>query len=449
MGLARLLSARSNESRSTFSFDEYLRLITNEFTFSGIKYITPAASYAELTAAQGQRNPIVAACVAVRLLVFAEARFSWQSLNGGRPGKLFGNQELELLESPWQTATTGDLLARCEVDASFYGNSYWIRERSAFANRDILTRLDPTKVIIIDADVGGYSRELVGYAVTDQAGNVVGQWDASEVAHYRPLPDPTHPFRGRSWLDAILPDVTADTELTRYKTSFMQNSATPNMAVSLDAGVSPAQFESFVEKMDASHKGVANAFKTLYLGGGADVKVVGANFEQLNLKNVQGAIESRIAAAAGVPASIVGLSESMQGSSLNAGNYQAARRRFSDGTIRPLWRSVAGAMSTLLIAPRASRLWFDDRDISFCQEDVKDAADIKQVEAQALKTLIDGGFDPDSAIEAVTTGDFSVLTHSGLVSVQLQPPGTLADGPAADPADDSADDSAPQALPVA
>ncbi|MDI9754126.1 hypothetical protein QM274_18560, partial [Acinetobacter baumannii] len=81
------------------------------------------------------------------------------------------------------------------------------------------------------------------------------------------LPDPTHPFRGRSWLDAILPDVTADSELTRYKTSFLKNSATPNLAVSLDAGVSPAQFESFVEKMDASHKGVKNAFKTLYLGG--------------------------------------------------------------------------------------------------------------------------------------------------------------------------------------
>lgn len=426
MGLARLLPAR-NEPEARYSFDDYLRLITNEFTFNGIKYITPAASFAELTAAQGQRNPIVAACVAVRLLVFSEARFAWQVMASGRPGRLFGNESLALLEAPWPTATTGDLLARMEVDASFYGNSYWVRERSRIAGRDILTRLDPTKVVIVDADTGGYSRELVGYGVTDDAGNLVAQWDASEVAHYRPLPDPTHPFRGRSWLDAILPDVTADTELTRYKTSFLKNSATPNLAVSLDAAVSPAQFETFVEKMDSSHKGVTNAFKTLYLGGGADVKVVGANFDQLNMKNVQGGVETRIASAAGVPASIVGLSESMQGSSLNAGNYTAARRRFSDGTIRPLWRSAAGALSALIPAPtRGARLWFDDRDIPFCQEDVKDAADIKQVEAQALKTLIDGGFVADSAIEAITTGDFSRLVHSGLVSVQLQPPGTVA-----------------------
>lgn len=427
MGLARLLPARA-ETRADYSFDDYLRLITNEFTFNGIKYLTPAASFAELTAIQGQRNPIVAACVAARLLVFSEARFVWQRWVDSRPGSLFGTQSLEILESPWPTATTGDLLARMEVDASFYGNSYWVRERSAFANRDILTRLDPAKVVIIDADLGGYSRELIGYAVTDDAGNVVGQWEATEVAHYRPLPDPTHPFRGRSWLDAILPDVTADSELTRYKTAFLKNSATPNLAVSLDAGVTPDQFDEFVQMMDSSHKGVAKAFKTLYLGGGAKVQAIGANFEQLNMKNVQGGIETRVASAAGVPASIVGLSESMQGSSLNAGNYAAARRRFSDGTIRPLWRSASGALSALIPAPQGSpvRLWFDDRDISFCQEDVKDAADIKQVEAQALKTLVEAGFDPDSAINAITSGDYSVLSHTGMVSVQLQTPGVAA-----------------------
>lgn len=439
MGLARLLPAR-NSVESRYTVDDYLSWITNEFTFNGIKYITPAASFPEMTAAQGARNPIVAACVACRLLVFSEARFIWQGWNNSRPGNLFGNTELEILESPWPSATTGDLLARMEVDASFYGNSYWVRERSAFTNRTILTRLDPTKVVIIDADIGGYARERVGYAVTDDAGNVVAQWAADEVAHYKPIPDLTHPFRGASWLQAILPDVTADTELTRYKTSFLKNSATPNLAVSLDAAVTADQFEKFVEKMDASHKGVKNAFKTLYMGGGADVKVVGANFDQLNMKNVQGGIETRIASAAGIPGSILGIAESMQGSSLNAGNYQAARRRFSDGTVRPLWRSAAGAMSTLLRSPRQSRLWFDDRDISFCQEDVKDAADIKQVEAQALRTLIEGGFEPESAVAAITTGDFSQLVHSGLVSVQLQQPGT---GPAA------LSPPAPKALPAA
>ena len=426
MALARLLPARSPqiEARADLSLDGYLRLLQNSFQFGGISYITPGGPFAELTALQGQRNPIVAACVSCRLLVFAEARLVWQPWAGGRPGNLFGTQALEILESPWPTATTVDLLARCEVDASLYGNSYWVKERGAFANRDILTRLNPADVVIADETINGYSRQLVGYAVTDNGSQVVATFDPTEVAHYRPLPDPTHPFRGRSWLDSILPDLTADTAMTDYKTAFLKNAATPNLAVSLDPGVSPEAFEAFVERMDASHKGVENAFKTLYLGGGADVKVVGANFEQLNLKNVQGGIETRVASAAGVPASIIGLSESMQGSSLNAGNYGAARRRFSDGTIRPLWRSVAGALQTLVPVPRDGvRLWFDDRDIPFCQEDVADAADIRQKDASTLEALIRAGYTPASAVTATTSGDFQNLVHTGLVSVQLQEPG--------------------------
>jgi hypothetical protein len=205
------------------------------------------------------------------------------------------------------------------------------------------------------------------------------------------------------------------------------------MVVSLDAGVSPEAFEAFVDKMDAQHKGVDNAFKTLYLGAGADVKVVGANFEQLNIKGVQGGIETRVASAAGVPASIVGLSESMQGSSLNAGNYQAARRRFSDGTIRPLWRSVSGAFQSLIPPPRpGNRLWFDDRDIPFCQEDVLDAADIESRRALTIESYVRAGFEPASAVAAVRTGDIDLLVHTGLYSVQLQPPGTVAALPAGD-----------------
>lgn len=440
MALASLRpSARPTETcDTTWTFDDYLKIVTTQFQFNGIRYLVPSGNFAELTALQGMRNPIVAACVAVRLLVFAEARIAWQQMTGGRPGNLFGNRDLEILESPWPTATTVDLLARMEVDGSYYGNSYWVRERSAFFNRDILTRLDPLHTVIVDADIGGYSRQLLGYSVVDGSGNPVATWPANEVAHFRPLPDPNHPFRGRSWLDAILPDATADSEMTRYKTAFLRNAATPNLAVTMDKAmdITPEGFDDFVAKMEASHRGVNNAFKTLYLGPGADVKVVGANFEQLNLKNVQGGIETRVASAAGVPASIVGLSESMQGSSLNAGNYTAARRRFSDGTVRPLWRSAVGALQTLVPVPNgAVRLWFDDRDISFCQEDVKDAADIKQVEAQAIRTLVDAGFQPETAVEAVRSGDYALLKHTKLFSVQLQPAGsTQPDQPALPPA---------------
>lgn len=427
MALANLFGRVESRSSYGLSWNDYLRLF-DTFAFQGNRYITPAVSMEELTALQGQRNPIVAAAIHARMLVFAEARFQWQPYSNGRPGNLFGTEELSVLESPWATANTGDLLARMLIDVDLYGNSYWVKR--ATRNGSELVRLNPSRVKILTGeyvdDVTGraFSQELVGYMVFgDQESDELAMFMPGEVAHFKPLPDPQHPFRGRSWLSTILPDVQADNEFSTYKHAFMRNSATPNLVVSFDPTITKEAFETFVSKMDASHKGVERAFKTLYLGGGADVKVVGANFDQLNLKAVQGAGETRIAAAAGVPASYLGISEGLAGSSLNAGNYVAARRRFADGTIRPLWRSACGALQTLLELPDPTvRLWYDDRDVAFLQEDVMDAAEIKSREALTIESFIRAGFTPDTSVQAVITGDFDRLEHTGLFSVQLQAP---------------------------
>lgn len=424
MALANLFG--KTEARSYgMSWNDYLRLF-EDFAYAGHRYVAPVASPEELTALQGQRNPIVAAAIHARMLVFAEARFLWQPFQDGRPGRLFGNQELALLEQPWGTGTTGDLLARMLVDADLYGNSYWVKMQER--NSAHLMRLDPAKTMVLTGSAEDptsgkpYGRHLVGYAVLDDNNQEVAMFTPDEVCHFKPLPDPIHEFRGRTWLSTVMSDVEADNEFSTYKHSFMRNAATPNLVVSFDPTITKEAFETFVNRLDASHKGVDRAFKTLYLGGGADVKVVGANFDQLNLKAVQGAGETRIAAAAGVPASYLGISEGLAGSALNAGNYGAARRRFADGTIRPLWRSAAAALQTLLTLPDPTvRLWYDDRDVSFLQEDVLDAADIRAKDASTMRQLVDGGFDPNSVVDAVTTGDMTLLRHSGNLSVQLQP----------------------------
>jgi len=61
--------------------------------------------------------------------------------------------------------------------------------------------------------------------------------------------------------------------------------------------------------------------------------------------------------------------------------------------------------------------------VSFLQEDVLDEAEIRGRDAATMRTLVDGGFDPQSVIDAVTVGDLALLQHSGNLSVQLQPPG--------------------------
>ncbi len=88
-----------------------------------------------------------------------------------------------------------------------------------------------------------------------------------------------------------------------------------------------------------------------------------------------------------------------------------------------------------------SRLWYDATDVPFLREDERDAADIQQVRAATIASLIASGFTAESAVAAVESNDFiGLLKHTGLTSVQLQKPGTNEAGQGgtdnADPGDD-------------
>lgn len=373
-------------------------------------------------------NGVVFACELARLMVFSEARFQWQQMSNGRPGDLFGSPELSILEMPWQNATTGDLLTRMLVDADFAGNHYSTRSVRTGGR---IRRMLPDKVTIVlgsqeDAEQpeDALDCEVVGYLYKRSRDRRAEFLPADEVTHFAPIPDPIANYRGMSWLSPIVREIMSDKGMTEHKLKFLENGATPNMVLKMSPDLTPKQVEEFADIFLKEHEGVANAYKTMFLGGGADASVVGANLQQLDFKTVQGAGETRIAAAAGVPPVIVGLSEGLAGSSLNQGNFQAARRQFADRTLRPLWRNAAGSLSTIVPPPAGSRLWYDDRDIAFLREDAMDQAEILSRQALTIESLVRSGFKANTARDAVMSGDFNKLEHSGLFSVQLQPPTT-------------------------
>lgn len=377
-----------------------------------------------------KRSGPIAALMFVRQLVFSEARFQFRQLRGGRPGDLFGTADLALLETPWPNATTGDLLSRMIQDVDLAGNAFITLVDDEDGPR--LKRLRPDWVTIITGSKSeptlfgdAIDGELVGYIYDPLTGGG-GEGELllpDQVAHFAPHPDPEYSFRGMSWLTPVIREIWADGAATEHKLNFFRHGATPQIVVKVDASVKPDSFERFKTIMEQNHAGAHNAYKTLYLGGGADATVVGTDLRQLDFKATQGAGESRLAAAAGVPPVIVGFSEGLQGSSLNAGNYAASRRRFADGTLRPLWRNAAGSLATLLNVPAGAELWYDDRDIAFLREDRGDVAKIQADQAVTIRQLVDAGFEPSTAVAAVMGEDMSLLKHTGLYSVQLQKPG--------------------------
>lgn len=353
-----------------------------------------------------QQNGIIFSVILARLMLFSEAEFKWQSLSDKR---LYGDQSLALLEQPWPGGSTGELLARMEQDVSLAGNSFIVR------GQDRLYRLRPDKTTIVSEILAdGLGREFksrVGYMYAESVDSGPVFYGVDEVAHWSPIPDPAADFRGMSWLTPVVREIDADSDLTKYKIRYLENAATPNLLIRYEQVMTPDVLDELRKRFGVRHEGVDNAFKTLVLDRGADATVIGSTLEQLNFTTVQAAGENRIAAAGGVPGIVVGLKEGLQAATYS--NYEQAMRRFSDLTMRPLWRSACAALSQILPPPAGSRLWFDVAGIAALRQGELERSQTFQVKANTVGDLIQNGYDPASVASAVEAGDLSLLVHSG------------------------------------
>lgn len=441
MSLVDRISARAGglERRSADQyFNEYWA--PSQFQFGGIAYpfglnttytsqrvqefSTDLPGYAQAL----RQSPPAFAAEMVRALVLSQVRFTFRNLlSTSTPRRTFGTKELGLLERPWPNATTGELVSRMEWSAGLAGNAYVARQP------DRLRVLRPDWVIIVfgsdqepDDAAHALDGRIIGYAYCNggfTSGNKIQTILPPDMAHWSPIPDPERAGVGMSWITPAIREIRGDLAATEHKLQYFSNGATPNLVVSGIQATTREQFQQIVDDLEAGHAGAANAYKTLYLGTGADATVVGSHLSQVDFGATQGRGETRISVLSRVPAAILGISEGLSGSSLNAGNFNAARRMFADSWIYPTLQDLAASLAPLLNVPRDAELWFDPADMVALREDAKDAAEIVQIQMATIVAGVNGGFKPESVIAAVQGQDVNLLKHSGLLSVQLQPPG--------------------------
>ncbi|SCL21683.1 phage portal protein [Micromonospora inyonensis] len=431
--VSRSLAARPAERHDDWHLFQGNQYWNNVLTSWEPNHEGIGSDFANLVGKAFKGNAIVFACELTRMGLLSQARPAWRRLRrSGRGGDLFGNDDLSVLENPWPGGTFASLASRMELDAAFGGTAFVGRRQE---RPDRLLRMRPDWVTMVlgsdaepdaeaqfalDADFLGIMYHPGGKG----SGREPKVLLADEVAVWAPIPDPMAAYRGIPWPTAALREVDSDVAATMHKAAFFERGATPQMILSLDPSVKREEFQKFNTTLESRHAGVSNAYRTLVLQG-VTPHVVGKDLHQLDFKVTQGAGETRIAAGSGVHPVVAALSEGMAGSSLNAGNFKAACRLVADRTLRPLWASMFASLQTIMWEkPSDAELWYPEREISFLQEDRKDAAEIEQLKAQTIGALVREGFEPRSVIAAVEAEDMNLLVHSGLLSVQLQAPGS-------------------------
>lgn len=397
--VSRLKPQALNESRAVSSISQTWN------TPSERVIVSPRIAYTQ--------NSTVHAVINARMKVFSEVRFAWRKW---KDNTLFTNDQLRILEEPWPGGTGTELLARMELDASLSGNAYVWRPGGTAS---FVRVLDPMSVEIVQGDDGmkqGYLWWPDGYG-----NGKVQPLRAPEVAHWAPLPHPDKDFLGASWVDVIWAETRTDAKLVRHQEKFLDNAATPNMVVTVEGKMSPDGIARMREMLDRRYAGVENAYKTLVMDSGAKVQPVGQDFQQMDYVSSVKSIEARIASAGGVPPIIVGLKAGLDASTYS--NYAMAMRAFADHTIRPMWNSVVASLQQISGKPAGTELWYDDRHVAALRQDKEVESQIQETWARTIRAYVDGGFTPDSAVLATVNSDPTLLEHTGLYSVQLQPAG--------------------------
>ena len=417
------------------------------FTIGGQRYPFGAASGAQIThradrprvdgvegiVEVGQVHSVVSAAVMRRAMITSQCWPTWRDAD---TGNMFRSRGLEVFED---RGALLPLLKRAEAHVSYAGNAYfWRPDRNG-----PIRLLQPEHVqVVLGSDMTppetpgpvpaeyALDAEVIGYVhhppkrEPDYIPAVVG--GRVQVGHWRPEPHPASPWLGASWVSSVISELAADIQADRSADKFFEQGATPRLVFTLP-NATPEQVEQIREQADAQYSGVENHYRTVFAGGGADVKVVGSKLADLALKEFRGMAETRIAMRSGVPAQMLGIAEGMQGSALTQGNYSASRRQFADAFVAPYLDSLAAALEPLVEPPRGagrSFLSWDPDRVLLMQEDRLDAAEILGKKMAGIRQAVDAGFDPDTATAAFTAEDLTKLEHTGLASVQLQPDAT-------------------------
>jgi phage portal protein BeeE len=344
-------------------------------------------------------NGIVYGCITARLVLFAQGQFKMRNKKDQTVRDL--PPRLVILDAPWPGGSTAEMLSRIEQDTSLAGNWYL-----NIAEPDLWQRLRPDWVTIV-LDPAGLER--VGYLYhrggrgKDKAGLPL---PLEEVIHGSPYPDPLAAFRGTSWIPSVTDEIQSDTAMTKHKGKFFANSATPNLLVKLQQSLSEPQREVWRDKLNAGFGGVGNAWKTLVLEDGADASIIGSAVD-LGFTATQAGGENRIAVAAGVPSIVLGIKEGAEQATYN--NYGSALGHMANFTTQHMWNDTTSVLTNVLPVPTGFELVIDKSDIPALQQDAQAEATVTETQARTIRDLVDGGFTHDSAIEAVTANDLTLL----------------------------------------
>ena len=216
------------------------------------------------------------------------------------------------------------------------GEIWWLIVRNAGGRPVELWPIRPDRI----RPVPHVTEFVAGYIYT--IGSMQIPLQKNDVIFIR-RPSPLDPYRGIGTVQGLLMDLGAEQAAAQWTRNFFTNGAMPGGILQFDEGMSDADFERLVSRWSQQHQGVANAHRVAVLERG---KWVDRKFSQRDMQMEQLRKLNRdiILGAFGIPASVMGVTESV-----NRANAEAGDVMFGRWILKPLLERIKQAVNERLV----------------------------------------------------------------------------------------------------
>ena len=202
-----------------------------------------------------------------------------------------------------------------------------------------------------------------------------------EVVHFREI-NPNSWRTNLSKLDVALAQLDQGHQVNKTVRNYLRNAMSPGGVISphQDWNPDPDEFQQYVNRINAWHKGPGNAGEPLVALGGTTFSTTASRLRDLLPSDLLDRIEATVGGVFGTPPVVLGWQVGLENSPWS--QMSEARRMTYEDTIEPRWRDIEKAMTRQLLDPpdRAAdrHIRFDTRDITALQANDVERADIAQ-----------------------------------------------------------------------
>lgn len=344
------------------------------------------STYPELAAKAYGSNAILYSCM--RLLCQSVAEPPLVASTESSDGELVPLPKTHplamLLRRPNELMTEYEMLELIELHTGLAGASYWWKQRTNGGRIDALWPLRPDRVLPawqpnLNAPEG--ERVIRGWWYLPPGEGRPVLLPRSEVIAFS-NPDPSGETGGivesRGWVQVLADEIASDNAATGLVGALLKNYAQPSMLIKTKARITDKAEAERLKRNWMAQMGGSHAGEPALLDSDTEIEKLSFNLQELEFPDVRATAETRVAAAAGVPAMLVGLKAGMDRAIQS--NVDQFREFFVDTTLSNKWRRYSDQFSNDLAPEYGPNIV-----IRFDTSKVKALAGQRQREAQPIK----------------------------------------------------------------